>query len=70
MVGAPVPDRCIYHSVGAERHDGADNSAGETIIPVVVLVNGESTCDECRAEDGSVGCDELPHGRVVIRPDL
>lgn len=70
VVGAPVPDGRVHHTIGTEGHDGADDGAGETVVPVVVLVDGEGAGDERRAEDWGVGGDELPHGWVVVGPDL
>lgn len=66
MVEAEVEDRSVDHAVGGDSHDAANDGASKAVIPVVELVDGERTGDESRAEEGSVGCDELPHGRVIV----
>ena len=86
MIKAKVPDRSIDHAVRGEGHDGSDEGACEDIVPagevvnscakrdvadlLVVFVNGEGTADETGTENRSVNSNELPHGRVVVGPDL
>src|SRR3954467_14291286 len=45
VVCAPVPNTRVHHSVAGEGHHSPDNRACETVVPVVVLVDGESTSD-------------------------
>ena len=45
VVEAEVPDRGVHHAVAAEGHEGADDRAGEHVVPVVELVNGERAAD-------------------------
>lgn len=66
VICSPVPDRTVHHSVGAKRHYRPDDSARNAVIPIMVFVNCEGTCDERRAEDRSVCSDELPHRGVVV----
>lgn len=66
VVEAPVPDRCVQHAVCGKGHDGANDSSGDDVVPVVEFVDSERTADEDRAEDGGVDGDELPHCRVVV----
>jgi len=70
VVDAPVPDRSVHHTVARESKDSTDDGAGEDIVPVVVLVDGEGTANKTGAEDGGVDGDELPEGRVVVGEDL
>lgn len=57
VVESEIPDGRIHHSVRAEGEDGPDDGAGETVVPVVELVDGEGARDEGRAEDGGVDGD-------------
>ena len=70
VVEAEVPDGGVDHAVGAEGHDGANDGAGEDVVPVVVFVDGEGAADQAGTEEGCVDGDELPHGRVVVGVDL
>jgi hypothetical protein len=65
-----VPNAGIDHAVSGEGHGCSNNSAGENIIPIVVLVDGQSTANEHGAEDGHVENDEFPHGGVVVGEHL
>ena len=44
-----VPDSSVGHAVRAESHDATDDRAGEDVVPVVVLVDGERTADQASA---------------------
>ncbi|KAI6765756.1 hypothetical protein HG530_006826 [Fusarium avenaceum] len=70
VVVAPIPDSGVGHAVGREGKDGANDSTGENIVEVVVLVDGKSSTDQSRSEEGGVGGDQLPHGGVVVGEDL
>lgn len=59
VVEAEVPDRGVHHAVAAEGHKGADDRAGEHIVPVVELVNGEGATDQAGTKKGCVESDEL-----------
>lgn len=70
VVESEIPDGCVYHAVGAEGEDGANDGAGDAVVPVVELVDGEGTRNEGSAENGCVDSDQLPHRGVVVREDL
>ena len=70
MVVAPVPDASVDHAVRAERHDGADDGAGNHVVPVVELVDGQRAGDQARAEHGRVHGRQLPESRVVVGEHL
>lgn len=70
VVISPVPNGRVGHSVRRKGHHGADDGAGDDVVPVVELVNGEGASDQNGAENGGVDEDELPHGRVVVGEDL
>ena len=70
VVEAEVPNRSVDHAVGAEGHEGANERTCKDIIPVVELVDGESTADQAGAENGGVEGNELPHSGVVVGEDL
>ena len=70
VVVAEVPDGSVHHAVAGEGKDGTNGGTSKDIIPVVVLVNSESTTNENRTEDGGVDGDELPEGGVVVGEDL
>jgi hypothetical protein len=70
VVEAEVPDARIHHAVTTDRENRPDDRAGETIVPVVELVDREGAGDERGAEDGRVHRDELPHRRVVVGEHL
>lgn len=70
VVEAEVPNAGVHHSVGAECHHCSDDCSSQDVVPVVELVNCESTSNECGGEDWHVGDDELPVGRVVVGPDF
>ena len=70
VVEAEVPDGGVDHAVRREGHDGPDDGAGEHVVPVVVLVDGQGAADQARAQDRRVDGDQLPHGRVVVGKDL
>jgi hypothetical protein len=70
VVEAEVPNRGVDHAVGAESHESADDCTSENVVPVVELVNGESTTNQAGTEDRSVKGNKLPHGRVVVGEDL
>lgn len=70
VVEAPVPNGGVCHAVRGEGHHGANNGAGNDVIPVVELVDGQRTADEHSAKDRSVNDNQLPHARVVVGEDL
>jgi hypothetical protein len=70
VVVSPIPDSGVGHTVGREGKDGTDDSTGKDIVEVVVLVDGKSSTDQSRSEEGGVSGDELPHGWVVVGEDL
>lgn len=45
VVVAPIPDSGVGHAVGREGKDGTNDSTGEDIVEVVVLVDGKSSTD-------------------------
>lgn len=67
VVPPPVPNRGIRHPVSAESKNSSNNSAGENVVPVVVLVDSKRASDQAGPEDRCVQNDQLPHGRVIIR---
>lgn len=70
VVEAEVPDTRVDHAVRRQSHDRTDAGTSEDIVPVVIFINGQSAADEHRAEDGSVGHNQLPERGVVVGPDL
>lgn len=70
VIVAPVPDGSICHAVGGESHHGANDCAGDNVVPVVELVNGQRTADKHSAEDRGVDDDQLPHARVIVGENL
>jgi len=50
VVEAEVPDGGVDHAVGREGHYGTDDGAGEDVVPVVVLVNGECAANSTLRE--------------------
>ena len=43
VVVSPVPDGTVDHAIGTESHDGTNDSAGDTVIPIMEFVDGEGT---------------------------
>lgn len=70
MVGVIIPDTCVDHSVRRERHDSPDYSASDTVIPVVILIDSKRARDERSSENRRPDSDLLPHGRMIIGPEL
>lgn len=70
VIEAPVPNGGVCHAVRGESHHGANNGAGNNIIPIVELVNGQRTADEHSAENGGVNDNQLPHAGVIVGKDL
>ena len=70
VVEAEVPNGSIYHAVRDERREGADESASDTVIPVVMAINGVRASDENGAEDWCEDGNQLPHCWMIVRHDL
>lgn len=70
VVEAEIPNGSVYHTVRTERHDSANERTRKDVIPVMVFINGKSAANQASSENGGVDGDELPHGRVVVGPDL
>lgn len=70
VVHAIVPYCRVYHAIGREGEDDANDTARHDVVPVVRLVDGERTRQEACEQDGQVQDHELPQGRVVVGEDL
>jgi hypothetical protein len=70
VVEAEIPYRGVHHAVAAECHQGTDDSAGGNVVPVVELVDSQSTANKAGTEEGCVDGNELPHSGVVVGEDL
>jgi hypothetical protein len=70
VVEAEVPDRGVHHAVGGDGEDGADHRAGEAVVPVMELVDGQRTRDQAGGENWGVHRDEFPECGVVVAEDL
>jgi hypothetical protein len=66
VINSPVPDTGVHHAICGECHDGTDDCAGETVIPVVELVDGQGSSNEGGAEDWGICCDQLPHCGMIV----
>lgn len=70
MVEAEVPYAGVDHAVCRECENSTDNGSGQKVVPVVVGVDGERSCNQASSKNRHVSDDQLPHGRMVVAPDL
>lgn len=70
MVVSPVEDGSVHDPVRSKRHDGADDSAGEDVVPVVRLVDAQRTRLENGAEERREEEGQPPERGAVVAPDL
>jgi hypothetical protein len=70
MVKPEIPDASIDHAIATNSHHGANDSSREAVVPVVILVNGESTGNEGCAEERCVYGNEFPEGGVVVTEEF
>lgn len=70
MVEAEVPYAGVDHAVCRECEDSTNNGSGQKVVPVVVGVDGERSCNQASSKNRHVSDDQLPHGRMVVAPDL
>lgn len=70
VVEAEVPHGGVHHSVRGDGEDGADDRAGEAVVPVMKFVNCQRASDQACRQYGSVHGYELPEGGMVVTEDL
>lgn len=70
VVEAEVPNGSIDHAVRDESRERADDSASNTVVPVVMAIDSVCACDENGAEDWCENSDQFPHSWVIVGHDL
>ena len=70
MVEPEIPDTGIYHTIGAESHDCANDGTCKTVIPVMELVDRQCTADQHSTQDRRIDRNQLPERWVVVCEDL
>ena len=70
VVEAEVPNGSINHAVRDECRKSADESASDTVIPVVMAIDSVRASDENGAKDWCEGGNQLPHCWMIVRHDL
>jgi len=66
VIEAEVPNTSVHHAEAGKGENCANDPTRTDIVPVMELIDCESTADECGTENWSVGRDELPERWVVV----